>query len=97
MSNLFLEEKVKPKNLKNFKEYNICTGVKTSVREFSEELYKQVYQKYKIKSELIFGALQFSPFEIMDVENDCSGLRQLGWSPTLNTMDGIKRLLDVEK
>ena len=97
LNNLVPDDLAAARKLDFYSEYNVCTGVKTSVREFCEELYKQTCQKYNVKSKLKFGALEFSPLEIMDVQNDCRSLRQLGWSPTISVNDGIQRLLDAEK
>tara|TARA_B100001059_G_scaffold171636_1_gene171734 strand:+ start:1351 stop:2292 length:942 start_codon:yes stop_codon:yes gene_type:complete len=77
-----------------FKEYNVCTGIKTSVRDFSLELNSQIIGKYDIDTELMFGAIPTSSDEIMDVYNDCSSLVSIGWSYQSSIKQGIKCLLD---
>jgi CDP-paratose synthetase len=79
---------------KKFKEYVVCTGIKTSVREFSEELHSQIIEKYGVNTKLVFGAVPTSSDEIMDVNNDCSSLVSTGWSHLSSVKQGIKYLLD---
>jgi nucleoside-diphosphate-sugar epimerase len=78
----------------NFKEYVVCTGVKTTVRDFSLELRSQIIKKYDVNTELVFGAVRTSSDEIMDVNNDCSSLIDIGWSHLSSIKQGIKCLLD---
>ena len=77
-----------------FKEYVVCTGVKTSVRDFSLELHRQIIDKYDVNTELVFGAVPTSSDEIMDVDNDCSSLVSMGWSHLSTINQGIKCFLD---
>ena len=78
----------------NFKEYVVCTGIKTSVRDFSAELHSQIINKYGVNTELVFGAVPTSSDEILDVNNDCSSLVSIGWSYLSPIKEGIKCLLD---
>ncbi len=78
----------------NFKEYNVCTGIKTSVRDFSLELRTQIIDKYAVDTELVFGAIPTSSDEIMDVSNDSSSLLSIGWSHSSSIKQGIKLMLD---
>jgi len=78
----------------NFKEYVVCTGIKTSVRDFSAELHSQIINKYGVNTELVFGAVPTSSDEILDVNNDCSSLVSIGWSYLSPIKEGIKYLLD---
>ena len=77
-----------------FSEYVVCTGVKTSVRDFSEELQRQMIDKYGSSTQILFGALPTSVDEIMDVDNDCSRLVSIGWRPRFSVEEGIKCMLD---
>jgi nucleoside-diphosphate-sugar epimerase len=77
-----------------FKEYVVCTGIKTSVRDFSEELHSQIIDKYGVNTELVFGAVPTSSHEIMDVNNDCSSLLSIGWRYLSPIKLGIKCMLD---
>lgn len=77
-----------------FKEYNVCTGIKTSVRDFSLELHSQITDKYGVDTELVFGATPTSSDEILDVNNDCSSLVSIGWTHLSSIKQGIKRMLD---
>jgi len=77
-----------------FKEYVVCTGIKTSVRDFSKELHSQIIDKYGVNTELVFGAVPTSSDEIMDVNNDCSSLVSIGWRYLSPIKQGVKCLLD---
>ena len=77
-----------------FKEYVVCTGIKTSVRDFCLELESQIIDKYGVNTELVFGALPTSADEIMDVNNDCSDLNGIRWKHLSTIKKGIKCLLD---
>ena len=77
-----------------FKEYVVCTGIKTSVRDFSVELHSQIIDKYGVNTELVFGAVPTSSDEIMDVNNDCSSLVSIGWRYLSPIKKGVKCLLD---
>jgi nucleoside-diphosphate-sugar epimerase len=77
-----------------FKEYNVCTGIKTSVRDFSLELRSQIIDKYAVDTELVFGAIPTSSDEIMDVSNDSSSLVSIGWTHSSSIKQGIKHMLE---
>ncbi|MDC1270037.1 NAD-dependent epimerase/dehydratase family protein [Amylibacter sp.] len=74
-------------------EYNVCTGIKTSVRDFSLELHSQIIDKYGVNVEIVFGVVPTSSDEIMDVNNDCSRLVSIGWNYLSPVRQGIKRML----
>jgi len=77
-----------------FKEYVVCTGIKTSVRDFSVELHSQIIDKYGVNRKLVFGAVPTAPDEILDVNNDCSSLVSIGWRYLSPIKQGIKCMLD---
>ena len=76
-----------------YEEYVVCTGIKTSVKTFCEEMYSQIYRKYGTKSNLLFGAKPTDPNEIMDIDNDASSLISLGWAPNTNIQQGINKII----
>ena len=77
-----------------FKEHIVCTGVKTSVRRFCEELHHQIITKYGVNGKLAFGALPTAPDEILDINNDCSSLTNIGWKYNFPIKQGIKDMLN---
>ena len=83
-------------NKTKYKEYIVSTGVKTSVRDFCEELYSQINNKYGTDSKLIFGAKLTNFNEIIDVENDCSSLNSIGWKYGTTIKQGISEMLKKE-
>ena len=86
---------LKAVNIKeSFKEHIVCTGIKTSVKDFSTELRSQIIDKYGVNTELLFGAVPTSSGEIMDINNDCSSLGSIGWRHLSPIKQGIKCLLD---
>ena len=74
-------------------EYVVCTGVKTSVKAFCEELYIQLNYKYGIKSNMCFGSKPTDPNEIMDIDNDAASLIALGWTPKTMIKQGINKMI----
>ena len=76
-----------------YQEHIVCTGIKTSVKAFCEEMYSQIYRKYNTKSNLLFGARATHPNEIMDIDNDASSLISLGWKPSTTIKQGIKEMI----
>ena len=78
----------------SFKEYNVCTGIKTSVKDFSTELRSQIIDKYGVNTELLFGAVPTASGEIMDINNDCSSLGSIGWRHLSSIKQGVKYLLE---
>jgi nucleoside-diphosphate-sugar epimerase len=69
------------------------TGVAVSIRAFVETVQRHVGSK----TELAFGALPYRSGEIMESRADWSTLRALGWSPTVDVTEGIRRLVDHER
>jgi CDP-paratose synthetase len=79
-----------------YKEYIVATGKKTTVRDFCEELDKQIRSNSLINSELIFGAKITTSDELMDIINDCSDLEKLGWKAYNSVECGINKMLNKE-
>lgn len=75
-----------------FVNYEVGSGVKSTVREFVETAHKLM----KSEASLKFGDIPTRDDEIMDVINDISLLRSLGWNPMYSIRQGIERMIEME-
>lgn len=75
-----------------FVNYEVGSGVKSTVREFVETAHKLM----KSEAPLKFGNIPTRDDEIMDVINDISLLRSLGWNPMYSIRRGIERMIEME-
>lgn len=73
----------------SFSEFEVGTGIQTSIRDFMEMLKK--YTKSTVV--LNFGALPYREHEIMNSRANNKELVKLGWQPTFTLEKGIKKLL----
>ena len=85
-----------PKPNHRYRELSVCTGEKTSVKDFAEELLAKFREVYPVSCRLAFGSRPYAKNEIMDVDNDNSELLGLGWCPAYSTVSGIEALLERE-
>ncbi|QRG69335.1 NAD-dependent epimerase/dehydratase family protein [Brevibacillus choshinensis] len=76
-----------------FAEYEVGTGVATSVRDFVMLVHKQTASRTK----LCFGALPYADHEIMLSQASTSPLEKLGWSPQVGLAEGIRKIMEQEK
>ena len=85
----------KRKCLGAFSEFDVGTGQLVSVRDFVESLYAQYQEKHQnVSTKLLFGAVPYWEGEQMEVKEDVSPLKSLGWKTTVSYVDGIKKLLE---
>ena len=71
-------------------EYEVGTGVETSIKEFVLIL-KRLVRNEKLK--LNFGALPYRDNEIMKSRADNRGLIQMGWTPQYDIRKGLSEIL----
>lgn len=76
----------------SFVEYQVGTGVATSIREFVQLVHKMTASR----TILNFGALPYAESEIMLSQASTSALQGLGWSSRVNLKDGIQKIIDQE-
>lgn len=77
----------------SYSDFNIGTGESTSIKDYISSLHRLT----KSTSILKFGALQFRENEIMDPDNDISGILKLGWHPQLSLDDSLMKTIEYEK
>ena len=80
------------KQLNQFNEVQIGTGLPTSIRKFVQKL-KIVSRS---QSNLNFGALPLRVNEISESFADITLLNSFGWTPKYNFSAGIEKLLNFE-
>lgn len=80
--------------LSSYSEFDVGSGVLTTVRSFLEQL-KQAYEVSfgKLETQLVFGALPYRNGEIMSVDVNTQGLRDLGWSAKTDIGRGLTYIL----
>lgn len=71
--------------LSNFAEFELGSGVGTTIREFVTKAHAVLGSK----SELLFGKLPQRANEIESAVSDASTLMELGWAPETSLTDGI--------
>lgn len=71
-------------------EYEVGTGISTTIKEFLIKMKNYTNSK----TELRFAVLPYRENEIMISKADISKLTKLGWRPTNNLDDGIKKLVE---
>lgn len=79
-----------------FKEYDVGTGCKVSVKDFASIIYNEMSKSRTINTVLGFGDLQAPDGEIEDVQPDIDDLLKLGWHPAYKQVDGVIELLVQE-
>lgn len=87
------------KNIEQFssyEEFELGSGDSIEVKEFLKLVYNQMSQKQTVTTKLNFGAVEYRPKENMCMEADISKLLSLGWKPTIDLKEGIKRTLNGE-
>lgn len=77
-----------------FFEFFIASEQTISIKEFVIKLKELVGNTV---TNLDFGALPFRPNEIMDSSVDISAMKQLGWSPKTNLLEGLTHTIEIEK
>ena len=75
----------------SFKTFGLGTGESTQVRDFVS-LIKTLSGS---ATELGFGDIAYRSDEIMTSAADVSALRELGWTPTVSTEEGVRRILQA--
>ncbi|MDR2409494.1 MAG: NAD-dependent epimerase/dehydratase [Bacteroidales bacterium] len=79
-----------------FTEFEIGTGNAVPVRVFVEEMERQYKACHpNCKSILNFGAISYRKNENMNVTANISMLEKLKWSPKVNYITGIRKILDA--
>lgn len=73
----------------HFREYNLGTGLSSSIREFTLKVKKIS----KSPTELLFGNIPYRNDEIMDSVADNLELQNLGWQFQYNLDDGIREII----
>lgn len=87
----------KAKQLQKFNEFDIGTGVLTSIRTLVETI-KVVYEnKHSVSnSQFIFGAIPYRKGEMMGVEVNNQALLSLGWKPMFDLNTGITKTVELD-
>ncbi len=76
-----------------FQEFEIGTGISTSVREFVELIHRLT----ESKTYLNFGALPYRANEAMDVKVDLTKMHSLGWTPNVTLEESVINLVKCGK
>ena len=81
-----------------FTEFDVGTGVQTSVRDFVEQLqfgFREDNPNHK--TTLGFGDIPLRQGELMSIEVDNSALVELGWTATHSLQQGIRKTIKAYK
>jgi nucleoside-diphosphate-sugar epimerase len=73
-----------------FEDYHVCTGNKISIKELVTLLKRLTGSN----SNLIFGAISYRNYELMDTEEDNSSVKNLGWTPKINLEEGLIKTIN---
>lgn len=76
-----------------FHSFDISAETSVSVREFVLLVKKLTGNT---ATRLNFGALPYRANEIMELKTDISGLKLLGWAPTVSLEEGLKQTITAE-
>lgn len=76
-------------NLKNYQEFEVGTGISTSIRDLVL-LIKEITNS---KSNLNLGKVPYREGEIMESKSNISSLQNLGWSANYTLLSGLKNLI----
>lgn len=80
--------------LPSYSEFDVGSGVLTTVRSFLEQLKQACEVSFgKLDTQLVFGALPYRDGEMMSVDVNTQGLRDLGWSAKTNIGHGLTYIL----
>ena len=81
-------------NFESMQEFNISTGNKHTVKEFSNMMAHEILKNAQsVEDALLFGAKSDNRDEIMDICNDNSTLLKLGWRPEFDLVNGIHNMI----
>ena len=82
------------RNFESLEEFNISTGNKHTVKEFSNLMGQEILKNAQsVKEALVFGAKSDNLDELMDIDNDNKALLQLGWRPEFDLVNGIHNMI----
>lgn len=80
--------------LPSYSEFDVGSGVLTTVRSFLEQLKQACEVSFgKLDTQLVFGALPYRDGEMMSVDVNTQGLRDLGWSAKTDIGHGLTYIL----
>tara|TARA_R110001606_G_scaffold178752_1_gene325427 strand:+ start:10513 stop:11394 length:882 start_codon:yes stop_codon:yes gene_type:complete len=80
--------------LQSYSEFDVGSGVLTTVRSFLEQLKQACEVSFgKLDTQLVFGALPYRDGEMMSVDVNTQALRDLGWSAKTNIGHGLTYIL----
>jgi nucleoside-diphosphate-sugar epimerase len=84
----------KEKTLSRYNEFDVGTGVLSSVKEFVTTLYES-YKAYNpnVVTELGFGDVPLRRGEMMSVSVDNRNLKMMGWKPAYSIKQGCMKVV----
>lgn len=62
----------------------------------NKEVVRLAHRLCGSTTELLFGAIPYSPFEVMHSKADLTLMRRLGWTPAWSLESGLRRTIDLE-
>jgi nucleoside-diphosphate-sugar epimerase len=78
----------------SMQEFNVATGSKCTVRDFSLAIGYEILQSRKdVEDVLCFGARDGDPDEIMDADNNNRELLGLDWKPQFDLVSGVRKMI----
>lgn len=84
--------------LHNFNEFDVGTGNFITIRDFvikTQKIVEEILRK-KIKTSLNFGVLPYREGELLEIQEDLSGLLKLGWKPITQIDEGLDRTIKYQ-
>jgi len=77
----------------NYEEFELGSGNSIEVKEFVQQIVKELNINQTIITKLNFGAIPYRANENMNMEANTKKLRNLGWKSQVSIEDGIKKII----
>lgn len=72
-------------------------GNSIEVKEFVEQIVKELKLKQQVSTKLNFGAILYRANENMNMKANIEKLLNLSWKPKVSVKDGIRKILEKKK
>jgi len=85
-------------NLHNFNDFDVGTGNFITIIDFAIKIKKIVEEILgkEVKASLNLGALPYREGELIEIQEDLSGLLRLGWKPITEIDEGLDRTIKYQ-
>ena len=91
--NAFLILLKKKNEMSIFESFDIGTGNQIKLKDFIMLIFEEINKIKPIKHKLIFGAIPYRKNEMMEVNEDVSKIKKIGWNAKINYRDNIVQII----